>query len=72
MYKFLFLFFGGMGNDIYLHTVGKYIFLSSMKKYIGKNSNLLNWKTQNAKNVGAFSNQLVLYEIKLIFMNYML
>ncbi len=36
-------------------------------KYIGKNSILFNWKTQNAKNVGAFWNQLILYEIKLIF-----
>ncbi len=38
------------------------------------NSLLFNWKTQNAKkNVGAFWNQLILYEIKLLFvMNYIL
>ncbi len=26
MYEFLFIFLGGMGNDIYLHTVGKLFF----------------------------------------------
>ncbi len=36
-------------------------------KYIETNSLLFNWKTQNAKNVDAFWNQLILYVIKLFF-----
>ncbi len=54
----------GVTRHLSIETIS---FKSSMIKYVGKQSLLFNWKTQHAKNVGAFWNELILYEIKLIF-----
>ncbi len=54
----------GVTRHLSIETIS---FKSSMMKYIGKQSLLFNWKTQHAENVGAFWNELILYEIKLIF-----